>query len=45
MRCWSRTGWAVNVKRIERLWRAEGLKVPPRRKNRPAGQKALGQRR
>ncbi|GAA1907181.1 hypothetical protein GCM10009814_40630 [Lapillicoccus jejuensis] len=22
-------GWAVNVKRIERLWRAEGLKVPP----------------
>ena len=24
-------GWGVNVKRIERLWRAEGLRVPPRR--------------
>lgn len=31
-------GWAVNVKRIERLWRAEGLRVPPRRANRPYGQ-------
>ncbi len=30
-------GWPVNVKRIERLWRAEGLRVPPRRVNRPAG--------
>ncbi|MFI7589945.1 IS3 family transposase [Spongisporangium articulatum] len=30
-------GWAVNLKRIERLWRAEGLRVPPRRKNRPGG--------
>jgi putative transposase len=30
-------GWPVNVKRIERLWRAEGLRVPPRRKNRPNG--------
>jgi putative transposase len=30
-------GWPVNVKRIERLWRAEGLRVPPRRRNRPNG--------
>lgn len=30
-------GWPVNVKRIERLWRAEDLRVPPRRKNRPGG--------
>ena len=22
------TGWAVNVKRVERIWRQEGLKVP-----------------
>ncbi len=21
-------GWAVNVKRVERIWRQEGLKVP-----------------
>jgi transposase InsO family protein len=27
-------GWAVNRKRIERLWRLEGLKVPPVRKKR-----------
>lgn len=24
-------GWPVNVKRVERLWRSEGLRVPPRR--------------
>ncbi len=24
------TGWAVNVKRVERIWRREGLKVPAR---------------
>lgn len=24
-------GWAVNVKRVERIWRQEGLKVPARR--------------
>ena len=35
-------GWVVNVKRIERLWRAEGLRVPPRRKNRPNG-KGIGE--
>ncbi len=23
-------GWAVNVKRVERIWRREGLKVPQR---------------
>ena len=22
------TGWAVNAKRVERIWRREGLKVP-----------------
>ena len=26
-------GWAVNVKRIERIWRLEGLKVPARQPN------------
>lgn len=35
-------GWPVNVKRIERLWRAEGLRVPPRRRNRPNG-KGIGE--
>jgi len=30
-------GWTVNLKRIERLWRAEGLRVPPRRLVRPGG--------
>lgn len=33
-------GWRVNVKRIERLWRLEGLQVPPRHLNR--GQRAIG---
>ena len=33
-------GWAVNVKRVERLCKREGLTVPPRRKDR--GQKAIG---
>jgi transposase InsO family protein len=33
-------GWEVNVKRVGRLWRLEGLRVPPRRG--PNGQKALG---
>lgn len=33
-------GWSVNVKRVERLWRLNGLRVPPRRG--PTGQKALG---
>ncbi|BBH18129.1 transposase [Nocardioides baekrokdamisoli] len=34
-------GWEVNRKRIERLWRQEGLQVPPSRAK-DAGQKALG---
>lgn len=33
-------GWAVNPKRIERLWRLEGHRVPPQRKHQ--GQKAVG---
>ena len=27
-------GWVVNVKRVERIWRREGLKVPPRQPRR-----------
>lgn len=27
-------GWTVNAKRVERLWRLEGLKVPPRQPKR-----------
>ena len=34
-------GWPVNVKRVERLWRAERLQVPPRR-SKSSGQKAIG---
>ena len=30
-----KAGWAVNNKRIHRLWRAEGLRVPYRKKKRP----------
>lgn len=30
-------GWAVNKKRIERLWRREGLQLPPRRKRSSGG--------
>ena len=33
-------GWEVNLKRVERLWRREGLKVPARRG--PNGQRAIG---
>ena len=28
-------GWSVNAKRIHRLWREEGLRVPYRKKKRP----------
>lgn len=35
-------GWPVNKKRIERLWRREGLQVPPS-KVKNSGQKALGE--
>jgi putative transposase len=34
-------GWRVNRKRVERLWRLEGHRVPLRRMT-PTGQKALG---
>jgi putative transposase len=34
-------GWNVNVKRVERLWRREGLRVPPAR-SKASGQKAIG---
>jgi transposase InsO family protein len=34
-------GWRVNRKRIERLWRLEGHRVPPRRAMK-SGKKALG---
>jgi transposase InsO family protein len=27
-------GWMVNAKRVERIWRREGLKVPPRQPKR-----------
>ena len=30
-----KVGWRVNNKRIHRLWRAEGLRVPYRKKKRP----------
>ena len=30
-----KAGWAVNDKRIQRLWRSEGLKVPYRRRKKP----------
>lgn len=35
-------GWAVNKKRIERLWRQEGLQVPPQRLK-PSGGRAIGE--
>ena len=34
-------GWRVNRKRVERLWRLEGLRVPPRR-SQASGKKARG---
>ena len=34
-------GWPVNKKRIERLWRREGLQVPPRRRK-PAARRHAG---
>jgi hypothetical protein len=30
----STAGWVVNDKRVERIWRREGLKVPPRQPKR-----------
>ena len=29
-----RAGWVVNVKRVERIWRREGLKVPQKQPKR-----------
>jgi len=38
-----REGWVVNKKRVHRLWKKEGLKVPPRaRKRRRLGESANG---
>ena len=34
-------GWRVNRKRIERLWRLEGHRVPPRR-SQASGKRAQG---
>ena len=33
--CARKAGWALNRKRAQRLWRAEGLRVPCRNKKRP----------
>ena len=33
--CARNGGWRVNRKRVQRLWRAEGLRVPCRKKKRP----------
>ena len=35
-------GWAVNAKRVERIWRREGLKVPQKQ---PKKEPALAERR
>ena len=41
-----REGWNVNQKRVHRLWKKEGLKVPPRtRKRRRLGESANGAQR
>ena len=29
-----REGWSVNIKRVERLWRREGLQVPQKQRRR-----------
>ena len=34
-------GWVVNHKRVERIWREEGLKVP---KKQPTGTSVVGRR-
>ena len=33
-RCCARAGWTVNKKRVERIWRCEGLKVPAKQPKR-----------
>lgn len=42
-RCLRRGGWRINDKRVQRLWREEGLRVPPRQhKRRRLGPAAQG---
>jgi putative transposase len=36
-------GWEVNRKRVQRLWREEGLRVPRRRRKRPRAGEGAGQ--
>ena len=33
-RCCGQEGWRVNAKRVERIWRCEGLKIPRRQPKR-----------
>src|SRR4051794_32974482 len=35
-------GWSVNCKRVQRIWREEGLRVPPRRRKRQRLREATG---
>jgi putative transposase len=37
-----REGWACNRKRVQRLWRDEGLRLPPRRRRRRRGKRMPG---
>jgi transposase InsO family protein len=37
-----REGWACNRKRVQRLWREEGLRLPPRPKRRRRGKRMPG---
>jgi transposase InsO family protein len=36
------TGWQVNHKKIQRLWRDEGLRVPQRRRRKRLGASTAG---
>ena len=38
----STAGWVVNDKRVERIWRREGLKVPPKVIAQGVGQARMG---
>lgn len=35
-------GWTVNRKKVQRLWRAEGLRVPVRKRRKRAGASTAG---
>jgi transposase InsO family protein len=37
-----REGWSCNRKRVQRLWRDEGLRLPPRRRRRRRGRRMPG---